>query len=214
MSDRQYFSSDPQVPSTAHSDRAHFIRLRIGARDLVIATDSGVFARKGLDQGTQVLIDSAARPPRSGTFLDLGCGYGPIALTMATHSPDATIYAVDVNPRAQQLTIENAQRNSLTNIITTGPNGINANIMFDLIWSNPPIRIGKKELHLLLTSWLSRLSPSGEAWLVINRNLGSDSLAVWLAEQGYYVERLTSKRGFRVLRVRPTRGPDRPESLV
>lgn len=214
MSDRQYFSSDPQVPSTARSNRAHFIRLRIGTRDLVIATDSGVFARKGIDQGTQVLIDSAARPPRNGTFLDLGCGYGPIALTLATHSPEATIYAVDVNPRAQQLTVENAQRNSLTNIITTGPNGIDEHITFDVIWSNPPIRIGKKELHLLLTTWLSRLSTCGEAWLVINRNLGSDSLAVWLTAQGFSVDRLTSKRGFRVLRVRSTRGPDLPESSV
>jgi 16S rRNA G1207 methylase RsmC len=212
MSDRQYFSSDPQVPSAAHSGRAHFIRLRIGSRDLVIASDSGVFARKGIDQGTQILIDSAARPPRTGTFLDLGCGYGPIALTMAAHSPEATIYAVDVNPRAQQLTIENAQRNSMTNIITTGPDGIAAHVTFDLIWSNPPIRIGKAELHRLLTTWLSRLSTTGEAWLVINRNLGSDSLAVWLSEQGYSVDRLTSKRGFRVLRVRPTHGPDLLES--
>jgi 16S rRNA G1207 methylase RsmC len=99
----------------------------------------------------------------------------------------------------------------MSNVITCAPGEVDEHVRFDVLWSNPPIRIGKQELHKLLKTWLSRLSTNGEAWLVINRNLGSDSLAVWLIEQGYSVERLTSKRGFRVLRVTPTRAPDQPE---
>jgi len=211
MSDEQYFTTQPQVASVAHTKQQNFAVLRVADRELTIGTDRGVFSRKGIDQGTMVLLESAARPPSAGNFLDLGCGAGPIALTLAAYSPNATVYAIDINDRARELTDSNAQRNRLSNVVTCAPNDIDDAIRFDVLWSNPPIRIGKHELHALLLTWLSRLSSTGEAWLVINRNLGSDSLAVWLTEQGYATERLTSKRGFRVLRVTPTRAPDQPE---
>ena len=71
----------------------------------------------------------------------------------------------------------------------------------DLIWSNPPVRIGKAALHDMLLTWLGLLSDDGEAWLVVSRNLGADSLMKWLAAQGHDVERAASSKGFRVLRV-------------
>jgi len=211
MSDEQYFTTQPQVASVAHTKQQNFAVLRVADRELTIGTDRGVFSRKGIDQGTMVLLESAARPPSTGNFLDLGCGAGPIALTLAAYSPNATVYAIDINDRARELTDSNAQRNRLSNVVTCAPNQMDEAIQVDVLWSNPPIRIGKQELHALLLTWLSRLSTTGEAWLVINRNLGSDSLAVWLTEQGYSVERLTSKRGFRVLRVTPIREPGQPE---
>ena len=211
MSDEQYFTTQPQVASVAHTKQQNFAVLRVADRELTIGTDRGVFARKGIDQGTMVLLECAARPPSTGNFLDLGCGSGPIALTLAAYSPNATVYAIDINDRAQELTQSNAQLNHLSNVIASTPHEVDESIRFDVLWSNPPIRIGKQELHTLLLTWLSRLLPTGEAWLVINRNLGSDSLAVWLTKQGYSTERLTSKRGFRVLRVTPTRAPDQPE---
>jgi 16S rRNA G1207 methylase RsmC len=211
MSDEQYFTTQPQVASVAHTKQQNFAVLRVADRELTIGTDRGVFARKGIDQGTMVLLESAARPPSTGNFLDLGCGSGPIALTLAAYSPNATVYAIDINDRAQELTQSNAQLNHLSNVIASAPHEVDESSRFDVLWSNPPIRIGKQELHTLLLTWLSRLLPTGEAWLVINRNLGSDSLAVWLTKQGYSTERLTSKRGFRVLRVTPTRAPDQPE---
>jgi len=211
MSDEQYFTTQPQVASVAHTKQQNFAVLRVADRELTIGTDRGVFARKGIDQGTMVLLECAARPPSTGNFLDLGCGSGPIALTLAAYSPNATVYAIDINDRAQELTQSNAQLNHLSNVIASAPHEVDESIRFDVLWSNPPIRIGKQELHTLLLTWLSRLLPTGEAWLVINRNLGSDSLAVWLTKQGYSTERLTSKRGFRVLRVTPTRAPDQPE---
>jgi len=211
MSDEQYFTTQPQVASVAHTKHQNFAVLRVADRDITIGTDRGVFAKKGIDQGTMVLLESAARPPSTGNFLDLGCGSGAIALALAAYSPNATVYAIDINDRARSLTDSNAQRNKLPNVVACAPHEIDESIRFDVMWSNPPIRIGKQELHALLLTWLSRLSPNGEAWLVINRNLGSDSLAVWLTSQGYLTERLTSKRGFRVLRVTPTRVPDQPE---
>ena len=72
----------------------------------------------------------------------------------------------------------------------------------DLIWSNPPVRIGKEALHELLLTWLPHLSADGEAWLVVLKNLGADSLARWLTDQNWDVSRQASSKGFRVLRVR------------
>lgn len=214
MSDNQYFTTQPHVASVAHSGRQQFSILRIAGKEIRVGTDRGVFSRKGIDQGTMVLLETAARPPLSGNFLDLGCGAGPIALALAAFSPNAHVFAVDINERARELTRSNARANHLSNIETHSPESIDPQIRFDLIWSNPPIRIGKQELHNLLLTWLARLSNVGEAWLVVNRNLGADSLAVWLGTQGFVVERLTSKRGFRVLRVTPIREQGQSESLA
>ena len=211
MSDEQYFTNQPRTGSTAGTSKQKTAQLRVDDKILQVVLDSGVFARKGIDAGTMVLIDAAARPPAMGNFLDLGCGSGAIALTLAARSPKATVYAIDVNERAIALTSSNAKVNKLSNITVLLPTSVPQDLRFDLIWSNPPIRIGKNELHALLQLWLSKLTETGEAWLVVNRNLGSDSLAVWLTSVGYQVDRLVSKQGYRVLRVRPMRVADQSE---
>ena len=208
MSDEQYFTNHPRTQSTAGTSKQKTAQLHVDDKILQVVLDSGVFARKGIDAGTMVLIDAAARPPAMGNFLDLGCGSGAIALTLAARSPKATVYAIDVNERAIALTTSNAKANNLSNITVLLPTSVPQDLRFDLIWSNPPIRIGKNELHALLQLWLSKITETGEAWLVVNRNLGSDSLAVWLTSIGYQVDRLVSKQGYRVLRVRPTRVAD------
>jgi 16S rRNA (guanine1207-N2)-methyltransferase len=81
--------------------------------------------------------------------------------------------------------------------------------VFDRIVSNPPIRIGKTALHGLLLRWLPRLTPDGTAHLVVQKHLGSDSLARWLTEQGYPTTRLASRAGYRILKVRRTDGHSR-----
>ena len=74
-------------------------------------------------------------------------------------------------------------------------------VRFTEIWSNPPIRVGKEELHALLDRWLGRLTDDGVAWLVVSRNLGADSLHRWLVERGWSAVRHASQKGYRVLRV-------------
>jgi 16S rRNA G1207 methylase RsmC len=211
MNGEQYFARTPRTDSEEASRRE--LSLEVDGRVLRLQTDRGVFSRQELDAGTKVLLDAVPVPPAAGDLLDLGCGWGPIAATMAVRAPAATVWAVDVNERALTLTRTNAARNGITNIRAMLPEEVPDTVRFGMIWSNPPVRIGKEPLRRLLTHWLGRLAPAGEAWLVINRNLGADSLAVWLAAEGYRVDRLTSKRGFRVLRVRPlTPAVDRPES--
>jgi 16S rRNA (guanine1207-N2)-methyltransferase len=196
MPDSHYFDPAPAVPS----DRGR-VRLVLPDLTLDLATDRGVFSVEGIDRGTKLLLLTAPAPPPAGDLLDLGCGYGPIALTMATRSPTATVWAVDVNERARQLCVENAAAAGLANVRVAAPDEVPAAVRFAAIWSNPPIRVGKAALHTVLLAWLSRLDPSASAHLVVQRHLGADSLATWLAEAGFDVRRVASRQGYRVLEV-------------
>lgn len=162
-----------------------------------------MFSAGRLDPGTRVLLDTVPAPPASGDLLDLGCGYGPLALVLAARSPQARIWAVDVNRRALDLCARNADRSGLANVRCTAPDDPGLPGTVDVIWSNPPLRTGKQALHELLTGWLARLAPGGAAYLVVQRHLGSDSLHRWLEGAGWPVTRIASRAGYRVLRVAP-----------
>lgn len=190
-----YFSTEP---STAAQPR--LVTFTVAGREYRLAASSGVYSSGRLDPGTAVLLHKAdlPGPDERGPLLDLGCGYGPIAAVLAASAPEAPVYAVDVNSRALDLVRANTKG---TRVVAATPDEVPGDIRFAQIWSNPPIRIGKDELHSLLSRWLPRLAPGGVAWLVVGRHLGADSLHRWLTEQGRQVERHASQKGFRVLRV-------------
>jgi 16S rRNA (guanine1207-N2)-methyltransferase len=179
------------------------VEFSAGGRSYALVASSGVFSAQRLDPGTAVLLRKAALPgPRGGVYLDLGCGYGPISMVLAGTSPHATVYAVDVNARALDLVRANAAALGVADrVIACPPDEVPAGVRFDEIWSNPPIRVGKAELHNLLSTWLPRLAPGGSAWLVVARNLGADSLQDWLCGQGWQVARHASQKGYRVFQV-------------
>jgi 16S rRNA (guanine1207-N2)-methyltransferase len=192
-----YFSEHPPVPS-----RPHPLELVLPDLHLRLLADRGVFAGRQVDPGTRTLLLESPHPDdRPADLLDLGCGYGPIALTLARRAPRATVWAVDVNARARALCAENAEANGIDNVRVAAPDEVPDPVRFRGIWSNPPVRIGKPRLHDLLATWLARLSPGGRAWLVVHKQLGSDSLARWLATEGHAVRRLVSRAGYRVLEV-------------
>jgi 16S rRNA (guanine1207-N2)-methyltransferase len=197
-----YFSEQQETRSAERE-------ISIGVVDppLTLRTDRGVFSHGRLDSGSELLLRRAPTPPAAGTFLDLGCGAGPIALTLARRVPDAHVVAVDVNARARALCAANAERNGVTNVVVAAPDDVDEALRFDLIWSNPPIRIGKAALHQLLTTWLRRLGPAGTAVLVVQRNLGADSLQHWLIDNGWPTDRMASSKGYRLLRVAATVQP-------
>jgi 16S rRNA G1207 methylase RsmC len=112
------------------------------------------------------------------------------------------VYAVDVNERAVDATRANAEALDLaTRVRASHPDAVPVDVEFSQIWSNPPIRVGKDELHAILDRWLPRLAPDGTAWLVAGKHLGGDSLQRWLQERGWDTARHASQQGFRVLRV-------------
>jgi 16S rRNA (guanine1207-N2)-methyltransferase len=203
MEQQSHYFRTPAEPGTRRE-----LELTLAGHELTLETAPGVFSGERLDLGTRVLLREAPAPPATGDLLDLGCGWGPLAVTMALLSPGATVHAIDVNELAVELTGGNARRAGAGNVRATTPDRLPDDVRFAVIWSNPPIRIGKAELRALLLRWLPRLAPGGQAHLVVQRNLGADSLHRWLMEAlgPWPVERAGSAKGYRVLRV--TRPPD------
>jgi 16S rRNA (guanine1207-N2)-methyltransferase len=207
-----YFDEEPAATSDPGS-----VQVTVGDHTLALTTDAGVFSRHRLDPGTAVLLRKAPPPPVAGAVLDLGCGYGPIACALAVQAPDSLVWAVDVNERARALTEANATANGLANVVVAGPDDVPRELRFDAIYSNPPVRVGKDAMDTMLDGWLQRLVPhqenplapdfnrgnrharGGRAFLVVQRNLGADSLHRRLQRDGFLVERLASSKGYRVL---------------
>jgi 16S rRNA G1207 methylase RsmC len=199
MDGDHYFSARPAV-----SDERRTLTVRLAGREIEVTTSSGVFSGGRLDLGTEVLLKHVPAPPAHGHLLDLGCGWGPIALTMAMLSPEATVWAVDVNDRALELVAENAARLGLSGVRPVRAEDVPDDVTFGALWSNPPIRVGKQALHELLLTWVPRLAEGANAHLVVQRNLGADSLMKWLDGElspSFSVSRAASGKGFRVLTV-------------
>lgn len=194
-----YFSPTPTGPE--HRRR---LEVEVWGRRFGLTSANGVFAADGLDRGTEILLRESVPPIGEPDVLDLGCGYGPVALGIALACPGARVDAVDVNERAVALCRDNAVELGVADRVRTlRPDQVEAGRTYDEIWSNPPIRIGKEALHTLLLAWLPRLRLGGRARLVVGKNLGADTLQRWLVEQGFGCERVASSKGFRVLVVTP-----------
>ena len=198
----QYFTDQPAASAGERTQ----IEVTLAGKKLRLEGAEGVFSARHLDKATAVLLAEAPTPPGTGTFLDLGCGWGPLAISLGLLSPDSQVLAVDVSERARDLSRTNAQRAGVC-LQVGSPEEIFAAAKaaggLDLIWSNPPVRIGKKPLQDLLLTWLPLLKSDGEAILVMGKNLGADSMQKWLCAQGFPTHRLASKKGFRLLAVSP-----------
>ena len=200
MTNGHYFTEAPVGP-----ERFRQIRVTLAGRSVEVTTAAAVFSPDHVDSGTEVLLSNSPPPPPGGNLLDLGCGWGPIALSLALDSPRSTVWAVDINTRALDLVRRNAEALGLDNIRAATPDQVPDDVSFRTIRSNPPIRVGKQQLHALLKQWIPRLEERSDAWLVVQRNLGSDSLQRWLSatfHDGYSVHRAATGRGFRVLKLR------------
>lgn len=195
-----YFSTDPKVASHPRT-----IAVRLPDLSFELDTDRGVFAHGHLDAGTDLLLRSIGPVP-PGEIVDVGCGYGAIAITLALRNPDARVWAVDVNRRALDLCARNAERAGAGNVVPAEPDNVPDRVQFAAVYSNPPVRLGKEALHALLLTWIGRLQPGAAATLVVQRHLGADSLAAWLIGLGHHVERVRSKAGYRILEVHAAAG--------
>ena len=192
-----YFS--PHPGSTA---RPAQVTARIWGHELALQSVSGVFSHGRVDLGTGVLLRTSRPDPSARTALDLGCGYGLLTVALGVELPQARVWAVDVNERALDLLRRTAQRHGLTSLRAVTPQEVPPDVQFEAIWSNPPIRVGKEALHSMLELWLQRLAPGAAAHLVVQRNLGADSLQRWLQDTlDLRVDRVASAKGYRVLRV-------------
>jgi 16S rRNA G1207 methylase RsmC len=200
MSSEHYFS---ETPGSDFNPKE--IRVEINGVVVSVETAGGIFSPDHIDQGTAVLLEHLDKVPPGGNLIDVGCGWGPIALSLASRAPHATVWAIDVNERSLELTKRNAARLGLTNVNVCRPEDVPADLEFEGIWSNPPIRVGKVELHSILQTWLPRLADGAESYLVVQKNLGADSLHRWLEAElpaGFKTIRVDTSKSFRILRVK------------
>ncbi|HIY85459.1 MAG TPA: methyltransferase [Candidatus Yaniella excrementavium] len=203
MMNEHYFTAAP-----AGEERRRSIAVQLAGETFTVDTAASIFSPDGLDRGTEVLLDTVPSPPQKGTFLDIGSGWGPIALTLGKLAPMSDVLAVEINERAAELTARNAKHLGLSNIVVKHPDEVTEDTRFDLIWSNPPIRIGKKALHELLIRWLPMLNSGGAAWLVVAKKLGADSLLPWIDRMlqdkhpgQFTVRRAATSKGFRLIHI-------------
>ncbi|GIN58927.1 hypothetical protein J8TS2_32460 [Lederbergia ruris] len=193
-----YYSRQPEIASNPiywdATLRDHLLHFK---------TDQGVFSKKEVDFGSRFLIE-AFQAPNEGTILDVGCGYGPIGLTLAKEYPDRLIHMVDINQRALELAKENAEINRVHNVNIYESDGL-LNVKegnFSAIVTNPPIRAGKQIVHRMFEQSFQHLKADGELWVVIQKKQGAPSAKAKLEELFRHVEILAKRKGYYILKAR------------
>jgi 16S rRNA (guanine1207-N2)-methyltransferase len=165
-------------------------------------TDNGVFSKKEVDFGSRLLIESFQMPEVQGDILDVGCGYGPIGLSVAKEWPDRNVHMIDVNLRALQLTKDNSELNEIKNVNVYESDRLDAVIgqKFAAILTNPPIRAGKNVVHDIYEQSYQSLLPNGELWIVIQKKQGAPSSIEKLSEMFEEVEIVEKKKGYFIIK--------------
>jgi 16S rRNA (guanine1207-N2)-methyltransferase len=167
-------------------------------------TDNGVFSKREVDFGSRLLIELFEMPEVAGPILDVGCGYGPIGLSVAKVNPNRIVHMVDVNERAIQLAKENAELNQIQNISIYESDRLLdvKEKRFAAILTNPPIRAGKKTVHDIFEQSYHHLVPQGELWVVIQKKQGAPSAIEKLKILFSTVETIDKSKGYFIIKAK------------
>lgn len=151
-------------------------KIKIFTNELTFLTDHGVFSKATVDYGTLTLLSALKINQQTKKILDVGCGYGPIGISLAKEFSQLEVDMIDVNLRAIELTRKNLQKNGINNAKVFKSNMYeNINSTYDCILTNPPIRAGKDVVHQILTSSIDYLNDQGELFVVIQKKQGAPS---------------------------------------
>ncbi|MDR7080441.1 16S rRNA (guanine1207-N2)-methyltransferase [Neobacillus niacini] len=165
-------------------------------------TDNGVFSKKEVDFGSRLLIEVFELPNVEGPVLDVGCGYGPIGLSIANNYPERNVHMIDVNERAIELAKANAEQNAVQNVEIYESDTLKSvkEFNFAAILTNPPIRAGKKTVHDIFDQSYEHLVTSGELWVVIQKKQGAPSAIEKLKERFTTVETIDKAKGYFIIK--------------
>jgi 16S rRNA (guanine1207-N2)-methyltransferase len=192
-----YYTNKPSVKSTP-VEWSYDLR----GKTFKFTSDSGVFSKKEVDFGSRLLIEAFIFPDTEGDILDVGCGYGPIGISLANACPERQVVMVDVNERALELSEKNARNNGVTNVTIQKSDLFEdiKNKQFASILSNPPIRAGKKVVHQLLEETYNHLYEGGDLWIVIQKKQGAPSAMEKMKSVFGNVEVVLKKKGYYIIR--------------
>ena len=192
----QYFDNDP---SLSHKNIQQ--RFALLGETFTLESDRGVVSKEGLDDGTKLLIETIAKAHLGRKILDLGCGIGSLGLLLAHFDPERVITLADVNQRALELCRKNAESLGVGERCDIRESDVYSNISetYDTIVTNPPIRAGKRVTYAMYAGALSHLNEDGRLILVIRKKQGADSCQEYLESLFSSVEKVASKKGYRVL---------------
>ncbi len=167
-------------------------------------SDRGVFSKSEVDFGSRLLIETFVFPKQAGDILDVGCGYGPIGLSLAKEDGDRTVHMVDVNERALALSKKNAERNQIDNVVVYQSDCLDrvSKRDFVAILTNPPIRAGKQVVHTIFEQAEQHLSNGGELWVVIQKKQGAPSAIEKLKTLFPEVEIVDKEKGYFILKAK------------
>lgn len=195
---KMYYAENPD---SAHD--IHELKVTLLRQSFTFLTDSGVFSKKMVDYGSQVLLNTLDFE-KGKTLLDLGCGYGPLGISLAkVQGVKPTM--VDINNRAIDLAKQNAQKNGVEADIFQSNIYEKVNGTFDYIISNPPIRAGKQVVHTIISESINYLKVGGNLTIVIQKKQGAPSAKAKMEEVFGNVEILKRDKGYYILRSEKTK---------
>lgn len=191
-----YYSKNPETESAPV-----YWDFQLKGRSFRFKTDRGVFSKKEVDYGSRLLIE-AFQLEQNGLVLDVGCGYGPIGISLAKSFPETTVHMVDVNERALGLARENAILNQVDNVKIYESDRLTQveETQFQAILTNPPIRAGKKVVHEIFEQSAGHLADTGELWVVIQKKQGAPSAIEKLETLFGQVDVVEKKKGYFIIR--------------
>ncbi|KGR75322.1 class I SAM-dependent methyltransferase [Ureibacillus sinduriensis] len=195
-----YYSNKPQTESKPRQWKFTLL-----GNSFLFETDSGVFSKSEVDFGSRVLIETFRLPELEGAILDVGCGYGPIGLSIAKQYKDRLICMMDINERAVALSKKNAQTNGVQNVRIFESDGlasVEEGLQVAAILTNPPIRAGKETVFKFYDGAYEKLSTGGELWIVIQKKQGAPSTMNYLDEKFAEVEVVEKKKGYWIIRAK------------
>ena len=190
---KMYYAENPDSVHDIHE-----LKVTLLGQPFTFLTDSGVFSKKMIDYGSQVLLNTM-NFEKGKTLLDLGCGYGPLGISLVkVQGVQATM--VDINNRAIDLAQKNAEKNGVTANIFQSNIYEKVSGAFDYIISNPPIRAGKQVVHTIITDSINYLNDGGSLTIVIQKKQGAPSAKAKMEEIFGNIDILKRDKGYYILR--------------
>ena len=191
-----YYTSNPSV---AHDE--HTWTFPLFGHDLTFTTDAGVFSKTTIDFGTRTMLEAFDQDLPAGKILDLGAGYGPVAISLATVMPEREFVAAEINERAAQLVARNAQANHVDQqidvVVSDRYNNVSGK--FAAILTNPPVRAGKDIVSDMISGAKDYLVDGGTLTVVLQKKQGAPSAKALMAETFGNATTIAKNKGYYIL---------------